>query len=302
MTFDNLIEFLHEVNDLGVLDEKAKRDIRDCGLAARYGPSIMEYLQRKNVDEFTFEDGTAPIQILNVLLTNEDVETYIKFINNPIRLDSIPAHGNFRNILTMFKDQTIKDLLLIEGKEGGRGVGKGEVFLASIFRDVKMQKDAKGDCDWNGKYLEVKGTSARLGGRDRVFTNFYSTKFGKYFTPKDKEDIARGIVNNNISWFDIDRFCKAAWPHGDYSVLDGIDLHNDDLVRKALTKIYFSNYASHEGVDWFVFINTKKDSPKALGNYRVFNVDEMYNLIDENRIGSGRIKAANLDPCITAVK
>ena len=302
MTFNELIEFLREVDDLGVLNEQAKRDIRDCGLSARYGPSIMEHLHFKNVDEFTFEDGTAPSQILNVLLENEDIKAYVEFIKNPIRLDSIPKHGNFRDIFTMFKDQTIRDLLLVEGKEGGRGVGKGEVFLASLFQDVKMQKETKGDCDWSGKYLEVKGSSARLGGRDRVFTNFYSTKFGKQFTPKDKEDIARGIVNNHISWFDVDRFCKSAWPHGDYSVLEGIDLHNDTLVRKALTKIYFSNYASKEGVDWFIFINTKKKSPKALGNYRIFNIDEMYNLIDENRIGSGRIKAANLDPCITAVK
>lgn len=302
MTFNQLIEFLHEVNDLGALDKHAIRDLRDCGLSAHHGPSIKNYLYNKNIDDCTFEDGTAPNQILNVLLANEDIEAYVKFIQNPLTLDSVPRHGNLRNIFSMFKDQTIRDLLLVEGKEGGRGVGKGEVFLASLFQDVKMQKETKGDCDWNGKYLEVKGSSARLGGRDRKFTNFYSTKFGKQFTDKDNGDIARGIVNNHISWFDVDRFCKAAWPHGDYSVLEGIDLHNDTLVRKALTKICFSNYASKEGVDWFVFINTKKKAPNAGGNYRVFNVSEMYNLIDENKIGCGRIKVGNLDPCITAVK
>ena len=51
MTFNELIEFLREVDDLGVLNEQAKRDIRDCGLSARYGPSIMEHLHFKNVDE-----------------------------------------------------------------------------------------------------------------------------------------------------------------------------------------------------------------------------------------------------------
>ena len=74
------------------------------------------------------------------------------------------------------------------GKESGRGVGKGEVAMALLFKDVKMAAAGGGDLNWGGKSLEVKGSSARLGGRDRKFEGFERTALGQLAKKYDKSD------------------------------------------------------------------------------------------------------------------
>ncbi len=83
------------------------------------------------------------------------------------------------------------------GKESGRGVGKGEVAMALLFNDVKMASAGAGDLDWSGKSLEVKGSNARLGGRDRKFEGFERTALGQLAKKYDKSDsMLKSLIPN----------------------------------------------------------------------------------------------------------
>lgn len=306
-----LVEFLFSIDESGLLTPEVKRDVWNCGVRAKYGPQTLNYLNMSNIDELTFEDGSAANQIVDTLIQTMAIEHYLINIRNNPTLESLPRYGNLFKQIDL-NPNALRALLMIEGKEGGRGVGKGEVFLASLFNDVVMKVDGKGDLNWDGLYLEVKGTSARLGGRDVPYTDFESSPLGilakvhGVANATALEDIITGVYNNGAKQQDVihavETFNSIVYPdHGDFSISD-LDLSNGDLVRKYLTKSYFSHYINDEGVDEMIFINTKKSSPIACGNYRIFSAAEMADQVDKGLIGCGRIKLGNLYPCIQSPK
>ena len=100
----------------------------------------------------------------------------------------------------------------MKGAESGRGVGKGEMGLATLCGDIKMAAAGAGDLNWEGKSLEVKGTNARLGGRDKAISLDELLKVGEELagklriTPEGKARFADlndkersellGVINN----------------------------------------------------------------------------------------------------------
>lgn len=300
-----LIDFINEIDQHGLLTTSAKRDIWNCGIKAKFGEHVLEYLKSSHVDENTFEDGTAAEQVLNVLIESGIIEDYLEYIDSNPQLVNMPSHGNFIQLLKLGNLIT-KPLLQIEGKEGGRGVGKGEVFLASLFNDVAMMVESKGDLNWNGLYLEVKGSSARLGGRGVEYTDFDNSPLGVLASGIDDDDIGRLVVriaqNNPSSALDaLKSFIDVVYPDSD-DFIESCNVHDDVSVRACLTKSYFSNYINDEKVDRLVFINTKKSTPRSYGNYRLFSKEEMSELVDANQIGCKRIKVTDLYPTISAPK
>jgi len=310
ININDLIQFLNDLDEKNYLTRDVKKSIWNIGITTKYGNDILVYLNDSNIDVNTFDDGSATKQILDIIVKNDDAENYLEYVELDNTLHKLPRSGNFYQLIKGIKPQTLKQLMQIEGRESGRGVGKGEIFLASLFDDVWMMKDGKGDLNWNGHYLEVKGSSARLGGRDRCYTDFEHSLLGNLakqyniLTP----DIAT-LINQTSNRTDnketlihaVNEFSVLSYPSMT-NYKSGVDWSDDSSVRKYLTKTYFSNYINNEGVEYMIFINTKRDSPKAGGNYVLFNVDEMPHLVDEGIIGCGRIKLNDLDPCIQAPK
>lgn len=115
----------------------------------------------------------------------------------------------------------------------------------------------KGDLDWGGKYLEVKGTAARLGKRDRSYTNFDSSELGKIAVETEVSDrrldtmiptlIANGADEKEVRDAYI-KFLDTTHPKGKAKdFLKDTDLTDSNEVRRDTTKTYFTNYAESEG-------------------------------------------------------
>lgn len=309
ININDLIQFLNDLDEKNYLTRDVKKSIWNIGITTKYGNDILIYLNDSNIDVNTFDDGSATKQILDIIVKNDDAENYLDYIELNNTLHKLPRSGNFYQLIKGIQPKTLKQLMQIEGRESGRGVGKGEIFLASLFDDVWMMKDGKGDLNWNGYYLEVKGSSARLGGRDRHYTDFEHSLLGTLAKQHSilNSDIASmvsglsGIINQETLLQAINEFSTFSYPKlTDFK--SNVNWNDDSSVRNYLTKTYFSNYINNEGVEYMIFINTKRDSPKAGGNYVLFSVDEMPHLVDEGVIGCGRIKLGDLDPCIKAPK
>ena len=311
-TAEEVISMIKDLHSKGLLD-----DDKDLGLIKKYLSSkpfannLRTYLEKQNLNEKTISEGDVIKFIIERLSEFDDVETYSNYIENPKNLADIGNSGMLIEKIgsvTGLKDDTIRSLINLIGTESGRGVGRGEIALATVFDDVKMS-ESKGDLNWGGNYLEVKGTSARLGKRDRAASNFNKTKLGRLALQYDKSDkrldtlIANLAdeegINKNEILNSLKDFARAEYPHSTISIPDNIDLENPLEVRKALTKIYFNNYAEHEGVDSFIFINTSRN--RFFGRYIIFTKDQIPQLIDGNFIKSGVITTLDLDPSLGTI-
>ena len=210
--------------------------------------------------------------------------------------------------ITKMSSDTIRGLINLIGTESGRGVGRAEIALATLFDDVKMSA-SKGDLDWNGQYLEVKATSARLGKRDRASTNFKNTALGNLarennLTDKRIDMLVANLANiENINTDQLKNalkeFVKNEYPHNNIDLIEGVNLKDPAAVRKAVTKIYFNNYAAGEGVDSFIFVNTSNN--RYFSRFTLFTKEQINDLIDQNIIKSGVITTLDLDPSLGTI-
>tara|TARA_R110000851_G_scaffold304136_1_gene461917 strand:+ start:182 stop:1513 length:1332 start_codon:yes stop_codon:yes gene_type:complete len=281
-----------------------------------------------NVTGTTFGKRNAPQEIFNILSGNDDLQNYDSY-DKP----SYEAIGKKGNLINIFSEssmsyESLRELLSMFGSESGRGVGKGETFLSMMLKDVQMADAGAGDLNWNGKYLEVKGSGARVGKRERVFPReFEKTSLGQlaaqssergYKTnSKNLKDIIIAINSDSSSnpkrLLDaIIDFEKIAHPHGDASKYFNIDMLGDPAkVRKAFTKNLMANYAAEHGLDKLIFINTKEivrrskggveydDRNLAFGNFVTGSPgDDIDRFVEEGILVTGNVTLENLDPAI----
>jgi len=312
-TFDEVMALLTDLNDKGLLEDEVELAYIKQYLTKRpYEKSLLKYLKSKNLNEGTIVEGNVQEIIIKILSNHTDLEAYDNYIQEPKPFSSVVKRsGNLVDVISEIaglKKETATDLVNIKGSESGRGVGKGEIAMAAIFSDVKMA-EGKGDLDWNGQYLEVKATDARLGKRDREFPNFERTTLGELATQYDKTDKRIDtLVANLANESEMDRgylfnalltFISAAYPNNSIEIPRDINLTDPQQVRKAVEKAYTSNYASGEGVDWFIMINSSKT--KFFGRYFIFQTSEISDFIDENKLKLGVIGIGNLDPSLGTI-
>jgi len=310
---EELIELIRDLDSKNLLDQETDVNFIKKHLSVKpYAEKIYNYLDKQNLTETTISEGDVRKFIMQILSKHNDVATYAQYIETPVALSTIGNTGMLIEKVaetTKLKPETVRDLINLIGTESGRGVGRGEIALATIFDDVSMSA-SKGDLDWNGKYLEAKGTNARLGKRDRAASNFNKTPLGQLATQYDKSDkridtLIANLANepgaNSEDVFDaLKTFAKVEYPHSTIiNILDNINLNDSRGVRKALTKIYFDNYANHEGVDYFVFVNTSRN--RYFSRYIIFSTDQISTLIDKNIIKAGAITTLDLDPSLGTI-
>lgn len=267
--------------------------------------SFFDYATSSNVDEKTVDTANAPQVIFKILADGNDFQNFLKYKESLNKFGELGQEGN---LLSKFANsglskETLQKILSFSGKEGGRGVGKGEVGLAMLLDDVKMAT-GKGDLDWGGKYLEVKGTAARLGKRDRAYTNFDSSELGKIAVENEVSDrrldtmiptlIANGADVKEVRDAYI-KFLDTTHSKGKAKeFLKDTDLTDSNEVRRDTTKTYFTNYAESEGVDHFIFMNTNT----RFGDYVSFTPEEISPLVDAGKIAAKTFSTSNLDPSL----
>ncbi len=262
-----------------------------------------------NIDGGTLGDKNAPEELFSILTNNDDVDNFDNYINKgQLSLKGLKG-DKVRNIINDLKQtglssNGITQLVNYGGYEGGRGVGKAEIALALLLKDVKMMVGEAGDLSWDGDYLEVKGTSGRLGGRDQKlsgtanilsllekYPDLSNTVRPDLFIP---ELIANGEDEGKILSL-TKELARVMYPNAnniDKVIVKDILTENIPL-RIAFQKIYANNYVNAEGVNDFIFVDTSN----RFGNYLVKSPEELEDYIDTNFTKfSGPVSIKNLSP------
>tara|TARA_B100002019_G_scaffold288538_1_gene302341 strand:- start:618 stop:1697 length:1080 start_codon:yes stop_codon:yes gene_type:complete len=270
---------------------------------------ITQYLTSHNLSPTTIVEGNVIELIIQILSNNNDLQTYIDYIKSPIGLSDIPREGIMVDVMSKrskLSTDTLRQMIELKGTESGRGVGKGEMGMAALFKDVSQGGAGEGDLVWNGKYLEVKGTDARLGKRDRAFGNFEMTTLGKMSIEHGITERALSVIISSLAQREkpdvvakaIDEFNSMAYPNSGLRAKN-FNFKTPEDARVLMNTVYFMNYANEHKVSSFIFINTS--ATKYYSRYIVFDLKDVPNLIKKRRIGAGVIKLEDLDPSIATI-
>tara|TARA_R100000152_G_C6746433_1_gene170005 strand:+ start:54 stop:1151 length:1098 start_codon:yes stop_codon:yes gene_type:complete len=289
---------------------------------------VKKYLLSKNITDTTLEDKNAPDAIVDILHQNGDLQTYLNYISEEpmtftreVRSGATGQYAYVGNLIDKMKrasglkEETLNDLLVLKGTEGSRGVGMGELAMATIFSDVSMRTGA-GDLTWNNQYLEVKGSGARLGGdfSGKPYQGFEHTALGKLTAPlninvPDGTDVAK-LVNGLAEMEEIDQkdlmqalmeFAKKHYPDNTIDIASGINLSHYESVREALQLAYASDYANKHNVEWYIMINTVLGQ-KAFGQYYLFRPSSLQQYIKTGLpFNIGAIKLNDLGPALLTI-
>ena len=331
VTASDIAKLVQDMEKDGVLKDKHLTFLNQYLTSRPFKDTVDGFLKTKNIDDNTLskDETAAQDQIFKILQDEGQVEEFTNYMKDPINLSDLPKTGNLFDEVKKasgLKDSTIQRILHLKGTEGGRGVGKAELFLSMFFGDVKMRIVGKGDLTWNNKYLEVKGSDARLGKRAVAWLGYKNSILGKLANEYDKSDKALpSLISNLADEVDpptdlpklrdgIKEFAKEAYSSSDLTdkLVDGLsdeDLKNESKIRKVLTTLYYDSYAKSENVDDFIFVNTKmrkKDGASTFGRYnsryRVFGADEIENLINANQMTlSGNMAVDDLYPTLRTI-
>lgn len=262
---------------------------------------------QSNITDKTVDTSNAPKVMFNTLSDNDDLPAFAEY-KKP-NYSELPRTGNIINFLSNsgISNDSLTKIFRFDGKEGGRGVGKGEVGLALMFDDLKMASAGEGDLNWKGKSLEVKGTNARLGNRDRILSNFNKTKLGQLASKYDKSDvILKNLIPNlaNEEGMNEDELLRAviefeniAHPKGNARKYITKDILNNSVeLRKAFTKNLIQHYTNSHNIDHYFWMNTKN----KMGNYVSFTPEEADDLVDNGILRTNNMAVHQLDPSISA--
>ena len=311
-TAQEVIDLIKDLDSQGLLKDGDDLNTVKKFLASKpFTSKIFEYLDSKNLTENTIREGDVRKFILEILANNNDTSKFAKYIENPASLSSIDKSGMLIPTIQKLSGvsaESITGLINLIGTESGRGVGRSEIALATFFKDVKMS-ETKGDLDWNGNYLEVKGTAARLGKRDRAYSNFEESELGKLAVQFDKSDKRIDTLVANLTneqevkpdqvYSALSNFIKISYPHSSIELPENLNLTNSVEVRKAITKIMMNNYAEHEGLESFIFVNTSNS--RFFSRYIIFGKDQISDLVDRNIAKAGAIHILDLDPSLGTI-
>ena len=162
-----LIKKLRDLGNRGLIDQEDINFFNKTLTTKPFKSKIIKHLNTHNISSDTLQTKDVVEAIITLLSNYKSVETYSQYIDKIKNLSNFPQVGNIvKQFSDIFPKEFITDLINLDGMEGGRGVGKGEIACSALFGDVSQGPPGAGDLVWNGEYLEVKGSAARLGGRD----------------------------------------------------------------------------------------------------------------------------------------
>ena len=326
-----LCKKLNDIGDRGYLSDGDVLYLNQFLDARAFLPVIVSYLNESNITDQTLSDKNAVEGITNILQSAGVTNKFVDYLGSQISFSILGKSGNLLDIISSklskfnISRDVIVQLMQFEGTEGGRGVGQCELGLATIFNDVTV-RDGHGDLSWKGEYLEVKGSKARLGGRDVPLTGFEQTILGSFAIQHDLpfSTIKSGgdkynIVDTIIGLSKVGvppaqlkagiiEFVKKCYPNSGNVPIPGA-FKDKGKLRNYLETCYFTHYALTEGVEHFIFINTGTSlkggseikTPTAnFGKYIVFQTQDIPKLVNAGAIGASTITSANIYPSLGA--
>jgi hypothetical protein len=326
-----LCKKLNDIGDRGYLSDNDLLYLNQFLDSRAYLPVIISYLNESNITDKTLSDKDAVDGITKILQSAGVTDKFVDYLGSQISFSILGKSGNLLDIISskLSKFNITRDVIIrlmqFEGTEGGRGVGQCELGLATIFNDVTV-RDGHGDLSWRGEYLEVKGSKARLGGRDVPLTGFEQTILGSFAIQHDLpfSTIKSGgnkynIVDTIIGLSKVGvppaqlkagviEFVKKCYPNSGKVTIPG-SFKDKNKLRNYLETCYFTHYALTEGVEHFIFINTGTSlkggseikTPTAnFGKYIIFQTQDIPKLVNAGAIGASTITSANIYPSLGA--
>ena len=253
---------------------------------------LQAVFDKSNITTKTISGTNTPKAIFDILAHNEDLENYVEYVKSDKHINyvGLGSEGNLIDKLevTGISKKSIEELVNLGGFEGGRGVGKGEVALALLVDDLRM-REGSGDLDWKGKYVEVKGSGGRLGGRNTKIPETLALikRYNQADPPinsKRLHEIIPALLQQGAPKQELrketEQLINALYPKGDgakYVTED--NLNNQKELRAAFQKAYFYNYLNIEGVDYLMMLNT---SSTGLGRYINLAASEVGSYIEKH--------------------
>jgi len=294
-------DLLNLINNANLTNPQIQRLFKNVSGFA-HKDNILNYVNSKGFTANKFKTGDIAIETIFNGISDSNIDEFIKYIKNPKTLSSIDVAGNFASQLGL-SSILVRDLINIEpgSDAGGSNVGKIEVFLGLMFSDVDNNV-SKGDLNWNGKNLEVKGTGGRLGqqsGRgsdnketienaarqllsDEVLEEYLNylpkIKYSIVYSIKELYEVA---TSNGKSNNDVEKVIQAALNRAFYD--KGVaatyfntpeDFTNIDKIKKNLIKVNSRSYAIKTNVNTFLFCNSSS------GDYVIVDMSELDSAID----------------------
>ena len=272
-------------------------------------PEQQTVLSRANINAKTISGMNAPKAIFDILTHNDDLENFMQYVKSDKHL-TYPTLGEGGNLVdklavTGISRKSIEELIGLGGFEGGRGVGKGEVALALLVDDLSM-REGSGDLDWQGKYVEVKGSGGRMGGRNTKIPESLNLvkryrQANPPITTKRLNEIIPALLQQGTTKEDLRKECEELidniYPQGKGSAyITAENLGNSKELRAAFQKAYFYNYLNTEGVDYLLMLNT---SSTGLGRYVNLPVSKVGTYVEEHPTITSPI---NLDESTPQIK
>ena len=260
------------------------------------------------ITDSTIEGANAPKALFGILSDNDDLDNFENYTKaGQLLFSDLGSSGNLLSKLksSSLSSDSISRIINFGGYEGGRGVGKGEVALALFLKDVKMMTGEKGDLNWNGKYLEVKGSKARLGKREgsieatgKLFDILEELGYEDFDKPHEFIAYAAQQGDSHEVYLAAQQFLAKLYPSAKTKISSYISRENvkdANELRKAIQKLYMWNYAIGEGVDHFIFINT--GNAGTFGSYFSLSPEALADFIDTNPTTfSGPVRMSNTAP------
>jgi len=294
-------DLINLINNANLTNPQIQRLFKNISGFA-HKDNILNYVNSKGFTANKFKTGDIAIETIFNGISDSNIDEFVKYIKNPKTLSSIDVAGNFASQLGL-SSTLVRDLIDIEpgSDAGGSNVGKIEVFLGLMFSDVDNNV-SKGDLNWNGKNLEVKGTGGRLGqqsGRgsdnketienaarqllsDEVLEEYLNylpkIKYSIVYSIKELYEVA---TSNGKSNNDVEKIIQAALNRAFYD--KGVaatyfntpeDFTNIDKIKKNLIKVNSRSYAIKTDVNTFLFCNSSS------GDYVIVDMSELDSAID----------------------
>ena len=266
-----------------------------------YKDDILSIVHKKGFTADKFKTGNVAIETIFEKISESNIEEFMKYLENPKKFSDIKVGGNFATEIGI-STQLANDLIQIEpgSDKSGSNVGKVEVFLGLMFSDVDNFVD-KGDLNWGGKNLEIKGTGGRLGQQAGRGTDskIRIENLAKEILSEDEynqflerlQTIKYSMVYSIKELFEkstkgkdiIEKFQTAIdgtfWGYGvakNY-FKNTSDFEDEEQIKKNLIKVNSHAYALKTNVDVFLFANTSN------GDYVIVNMEELDKAIDDVR-------------------
>jgi hypothetical protein len=322
---------LNDIGDRGFLSGEDLIFLNQFLDSRAYLPVIVEYLNSSNITDRTLSDKNAVEGITNIFQNNGISDKFAEYIRKPLSFSILGRSGSLIDVISNevgkygISTDIVVQLMQFEGTEGGRGVGQCELGLATMFRDVTV-RDGHGDLSLNGEYLEVKGSAARLGGRDVPFNGFDQSLLGQLASMNNLQGIMTkgGLKYNIVETFvnlkkrkvddsklkqAMNEFVSSNYQYAKAGPVPSF--HDANKLRVYLETCYFTHYAYAEGVEHFIFLNTKTSIKKGseaktptanFGKYIIFKTGDIPMLLQSRALSASTITSLNVYPSIGAPK